>query len=429
MFSSYLCFNALSFDAGRVRFDYGFTASSGAGRDFRGEPMPKRSNLKLTKRTVDALSVEKNDAVFWDRDLAGFGVRVYATGRKVYVVQSRGPRGPKRVTLGRHGEMPCDEARKGAALAIDRIKRGENPVAAAPEAAPTVSGLAERFMCDHVKTRCKPDTARSYRSLIGNHVLPELAGTALADVGRAQVAALHHALRETPVAANAVVGVLSKMFTMAEAWGLVPAGRNPCRAVRRYRTQARERFLAPEEFRRLGRALSDLEAEGRTWTPAVAAIRLLALTGCRRSEILDLHWDDVDRAAGELRLRDAKTGPRMVPLTKPVLGILDAIPRSADNPWVFSLGNGTGRLSSLSYYWEAVRERADLGEVRIHDLRHSYASRALALGESLSAIGNLLGHRGVASTARYAHLMRDAEKRAANRVGESIGLHVTSRGR
>ena len=388
--------------------------------------MPRRSNIKLTKRFVDALSVETNDTAFWDRDLAGFGVRVYATGRKVYVVQSRGPWGPKRVTLGRHGEMSCEEARKQAALVIDRIKRGEEPGSKSPEAELTVAGLAGRFMRDHAGTRCKPDTAATYRSLIGNHVEPALGGMALEEVGRAEVAALHHALRETPVTANAAVGLLSRMFRMAEAWGLVPAGSNPCRGLRRYRTPKRERFLTQKEFRRLGRALRDLEEAGRTWAAAVAAIRLLALTGCRRSEILGLRWDDVDHAAGELRLRDAKAGPRMVPLTAPVKRVLEGVPRSPDNPWVIYSRNGKGRLGNLSNYWVAVRERAGLHDVRMHDLRHSYASRALALGESLSAIGRLLGHRHMVSTARYAHLMRDAEKAAASRVGESIGAHVTN---
>ncbi len=388
--------------------------------------MPRRSDTKLTKRVIDALSVEKDDAVFWDRDLAGFGVRVYATGRKVYVVQSRGPWGPKRVALGKHGEMSCDEARKTAAGVIDSIKRGEDFSNAAREAELTVAGLAGRFMRDHAETHCKPDTAASYRSLIENHVEPALGGMALAEVGRAEVSALHHGLRETPVAANAVLGLLSKMFKMAEAWGLVPPGSNPCRGLRRYRTRKRERFLTQDEFRRLGRALSDLETEGKAWPAATAAIRLLTLTGCRRGEILDLHWDDVDRTAGDLRLQDAKAGPRMVPLTAPAKRVLDGIPRSPDDPWVISRGNGNGRPLNLSYYWEAVRERAGFHDVRIHDLRHSYASRALALGESLSAIGRLLGHRHVMSTARYAHLMRDAEKAAAARVGESIGVHVTN---
>ena len=386
--------------------------------------MPRRSEFKLTKRTVDALEVEEKDALFWDRDLAGFGVRVHATGRKVYVVQSRGPGGPKRVTLGRHGEMSTEEARKQAALVIDRIKRGEDPMPAPPEAELTVAGLAERFMRVHVEAHLKPGSVVAYRSVLEKHVLPALGAMTVGQVGRSQVSALHHRLRDMPTMANMAVHLLSRMFTLAEAWDLAPAGRNPCRAVRRYRTRPRERFLTPEEYRRLGRALKDAEAEGEMWPPAVAAIRLLALTGCRSGEILNLQWDDVDRTAGDLRLRDAKTGPRMVPLTAPVLGILDGISREPDNPWVIAGQRPGAGLTGLHHYWRPIRARAGLADVRIHDLRHSYASRALALGESLYSIGKLLGHSRVSTTARYAHLMREAEKAAASRVGESIGAHI-----
>ena len=388
--------------------------------------MPKRSDLKLTKRTVDALKVDGKDAVFWDRELAGFGVRVHVTGRKTWVVQSRGPGGPKRVTLGRHGELSCDEARKQAALIIDRIKRGEDLSAAAPGAETTVARLAERFMRTHVEKHLKPASVAAYRTVLEGHILPALGGMGLEEVGGAEVTALHHRLRETPVLANRAVHLLSRMFTLAEAWDLVPPGRNPCRALRRYRTRKRERFLTPEEYRRLGRALRWACAEGGIWPPAVAAVRLLALTGCRRGEILNLGWDDVDRTAGDLRLRDAKAGPRMVPLTRPVLGILDAIPRSSENPWVIA-GQRPGKpLTGLHHYWRPIRERAGLHDVRLHDLRHSYASRALALGESLYTIGKLLGHASVATSARYAHLMRDAEREAAVRVGGSIGAHVAN---
>ena len=137
--------------------------------------MPKRSDLKLTKRTVDALEVDGKDAIFWDRELAGFGVRVHATGRKTYVVQSRGPSGPKRVTLGRHGELSCEEARKQAACLIDRIKRGEDLSAAAPGAKPTVAGLAERFMRTHVEKHLKPASVGAYRTVLDKHILPALA--------------------------------------------------------------------------------------------------------------------------------------------------------------------------------------------------------------------------------------------------------------
>ena len=386
--------------------------------------MPKRSDLRITKRTVDALGVDAGDATFWDRGLAGFGVRVYATGRKVYVVQSRGPGGLKRVSLGRHGELSADEARKTAAAVIDRIKRGEDPFPAPPAPKLTVAGLAERYLKAHVAVHCKPKTAALYRTVLEKHILPALGGKALGEVGRGDVAELHHRLRETPYMANAAAGVVSKMYRLAETWELVPPGRNPCRSLRHYREHARERFLTPEEYRRLGGALREAGVKRPPWPQAVAAIRLLMLSGCRKSEILTLRWDDVDRATGELRLRDAKSGPRMVPLTPPLVKVLEGIPRPEGNPWVVPGRRPGTHLPDLSWYWKCIADRAELDGVRIHDTRHSYASRALALGESLSMIGRLLGHAKVATTARYAHLARDAEKAAAGRVGDSIGVHV-----
>ena len=361
--------------------------------------MPRRSELRITKRTVDALTVGEKDTVFWDRDLAGFGVRVHASGRKTYVVQSRGPSGPKRVTLGLHGDLSADEARKQAAVVIDRIKRGEASVPVAPEAELTVGALAERFMRVHVEVHCKPSTIATYRSLLERHILPALGAMALSAVGRGEIAALHHSLRDRAHTANATVRVVSSMFQRAEAWELVPPGRNPCRRVRRYAQHSRERFLTPEEYRRLGRVLNEAHADGSVWPPAIAAIRLLMLTGCRHSEILALRWDDVNRTVGELRLRDAKTGPRMVPLTAPVALVLDAIRRAPGNPWVIVAKTPSGRMSSVKHYWHRIRAQAGLDDLRLHDCRHSYASRALALGESLPAIGKLLGHRKVSTKA------------------------------
>ena len=179
-----------------------------------------------------------------------------------------------------------------------------------------------------------------------------------------------------------------------------------------YTEQPRERFLTREEFQRLGRVLDDAEAAGSVWPPAVLAIRLLMLTGCRRSEILTLRWDDVDRSSGELRLRESKTGARMVPLTSAAAEVLAGIPRVPDNPWVITGRKPGTRLVHLTDHWYRLRARAGLDDVRLHDLRHSYASRALALGESLTMIGRLLGHNKVATTARYAHLVRETRRRS-----------------
>ena len=332
--------------------------------------MPKRSELRITKRTVDALTVDTKDTLFWDRDLAGFGVRVHATGRKLYVVQSRGPTGLKRVTLGRHGDLCTEEARKQAAFVIDRIKCGEEPMPVPPEPELSVADLAERFMRLHVNVNCKPSTAATYSGHLDCHILPALGEMALSAVGRAELAALHHRLRDTPPTANATVRTASTMFNLAEAWEFIPPGRNPCRSVRLYKQKSRERFLTPDEYRRLGRILKDAEVDDSMWPPAIAAIRLLVLTGCRHSEIVSLRWDDVVRTVGELRLRDAKTRPRMVPLTAPASAVLDGINRVLGNPRVI-VGQKPGtRLSNLRHYWHSIRAKAALDDVRLHDCRH-----------------------------------------------------------
>ena len=390
--------------------------------------MPKRSELRITQRVVEALRVEDKHVVFWDRDLAGFGIRVHASGRKVYVVQSRGPGGLKRASLAPHPKVTAAAARKKAAEVIDRIKRGKDPFPVPPPPKLTVAGLTERYLRVHVAVNCKPKTANLYTFVVERHILPALGELAVTEVGREHAAALHHRLRETPTMANTVVGVLSKMYRLAEVWELVPSGRNPCRSLRHYKEQSRERFLTAEEFERLGEALRVADAKGTLWPPAIAAIRLLMLTGCRKGEILTLRWDDVDRTARELRLRDSKSGPRMVPLTPAVEKVLDGIPRGEGNPWVIQSRKAGAHLPDLAYYWGRIAERAEVEGVRIHDIRHSYASHALAMGESLSMIGRLLGHAKVGTTGRYAHLIRDAEKEAAELVGDSIGAHVAPQG-
>ena len=219
--------------------------------------------------------------------------------------------------------------------------------------------------------------------------------------------------------ANRAVWVLSRLFVLAESWEMVPAGRNPCRHVRYYREKSRERFLTPEEFRRLGAVLRKFEDEGSMHASTIPALRLLMLTGCRMGEILSLRWDDIDRTAGVLRLRDSKTGPRMVPLTGPVLAVLDGIERVEGVPWVIR-NKSDGRLTGLFSHWQRVRKEADLDDVRVHDLRHSFASGGLLVGEGLPMIGKLLGHTQVQTTARYAHLANDPVKSAANRIANRI---------
>ena len=227
-----------------------------------GETMPKRSTLKLTKRIVEKLKAGDKDAIYWDRELAGFGVRVHATGRKLFIVQSRGPAGLKRATLGPAGAETIEMYRSEAAVAIDRIKQGEDPRPPKPAPEPTVADLAARCVSVRFGVRCKPATAKHYKMALDRHVLPVLGTMPLSEVGPKEAAALHHRMRGMPAMANRAVWVLSRLFVMAETWEMVPPGRNPCRHVRYYREKSRERFLTPEEFRRLGAALRTFEARG-----------------------------------------------------------------------------------------------------------------------------------------------------------------------
>ena len=256
--------------------------------------MAKLQTGTISNRMVAALRVER-DTMIWDRELTGFGVRAYPSGSHVYVAQARGPgerESSKRVTVGRHGVVNADDAWRRAALIIARIKAGEEPVleplAAKLANGPTVGELAARYLRDHVAVRCKPRTANTTRSAVNLHIVPALGKLSLAAVERSHVTELHHALSDRPATANTAVKTLSHVYTLADEWGMVAEGTNPCRSVLKYPARRRERFLTDAEFERLSRVLDQSETLRGASLGAIAAIRLLMLTGCRRNEILSL---------------------------------------------------------------------------------------------------------------------------------------------
>ena len=309
-----------------------------------------------------------------------------------------------------------------ALAVLAEVWNGGDPVAArdADRAAGSVADLCERFLAEYVEIHCKPGTVREYTRLLRKIVVPAIGRRKAADIRRRDVAALHFNLRDTRYQANRTLALLSKMFNMAEIWELRPDGSNPCRHIRRYREESRERFLSVEEFRRLGKVLDDVLVDGSESHSAVTAIRLLMLTGCRLSEILTLRWAHVDLTAGELNLLDTKTGGRAVPLAPAAIRLLADLPRKRSNPWVIPGRKRGAHLVDLQPPWQRIRARAGLPGVRIQDLRHSFASRALALGESLPMIGKILGHTQIQTTARYAHLARDMVVTSVSRIGDSI---------
>ena len=374
---------------------------------------------KITKRTVDALVGQERERVVWDDDLKGFGVRVHPSGRRVYIVKTRYRGRVIKMTIGPHGAVTPSYARVRAAEIITDARAGKNPVGRNADA-PTMIALGKRFLKEYVSTHCKPSTAEEYRRSVKLFIDPRIGRYRVPDIQRSDIAALHHDMRDTPYQANRTLGVLSKMFNLAELWDLRRDGSNPCRHVKRFREEKRERFLSDIEYQRLGAALKEIEVDGTETASAIAAVRLLMLTGCRLSEIQKLRWQHVDLGAGELRLPDTKTGAKVVYLGDPAIAVLERIDRRDGNPWVIAGRKPESHLTDLQHPWRRIRARADLDDVRIHDLRHSFASGGLLVGEGLPMIGKLLGHTQVQTTARYAHLASDPVKSAANRIASRI---------
>ena len=243
---------------------------------------------------------------------------------------------------------------------------------------------------------------------------------AVPEITRADVAKFHHDLRHIPYQANRCLEVVSKMFGLAEMWGLRPDGSNPRKHIRKYPEEKRERFLSAAELRRIGEVLREMESERVELPSAILAARLLILTGCRLGEIMTLKWDYIDFDERALRLPDSKTGKKVVHLGTPAVEYLHHAQRIEGNPWVIT-GTLTGKpLSDLQPFWQRVRARAGVKDVRIHDLRHTFASTAVASGQGLPMIGKLLGHTQVQTTARYAHLAAEPVKIAADAVATSL---------
>ena len=387
--------------------------------------MPKRSTLRLTKRIVDGLKPGGKDAIFWDRDLAGFGVRVHATGRKLYIVQSRGPAGLKRATLGPAGDRTVEERRREAAAAIDRIKRGEDPKPPEPAPEPTVARSGGTLSEEPCRRALQAEDGEELPEV---HRAPHPAGAGqqgaegcrAGGCRQAPPPDARHAGRGQPGDLGALEDVLAGRelgdgpARMQSVPACPPLPRDAPRALpdarrvpahRRNAEGVRDRGLdAALRHRGDPPADADRLPLGRDPHPAMGRHRPARRGSCGSAI--------------------SKTGPRMVPLTGPVLTVLDGIEREDDIPWVFRGAKPKSRLACLSWHWRRVRKAAGLDDVRLHDCRHSYASRALALGEGLPVIGRLLGHARVGTTAKYAHLVRDAEKAAAARTGTSIAAWI-----
>jgi integrase len=406
--------------------------------------MPKG---RVTKRAIDGLTCpEGKDRIFlWDDSLAGFGIAAFPSGQKVYVAQYRSRGRSRRITIGIHGRLTPDEARSEAKKVLGLVETGADPIQErrTSREAKTFRAIAEEFLRDHVDLKRKKRTQKEYRRILDNHLLPAFQSKRLKDLERIDVARLHQRLYVKPFLANRCLSLVSAIWNWAAKRYYVEEPANPAKGIERYPEPSRERFLTLEELDRLGNALRIAETAGLPWeidettapskhlakeknrfskvSPSVCdTIRLYLLTGARFREILDAKWEGIDKERSILFLDDSKSGKKPIQLSPDALLVLSEIPKIKDNPYIIAGKNKGAPRADLKKPWAAIRRYAGLQDVRIHDLRHSFASYGAGSSLGLPIIGRLLGHNNPKTTQRYAHLDADPLKRAVDIISSQI---------
>jgi integrase len=410
---------------------------------------------RITKRIVDGLKPRATEYAIWDAHMPGFGVRVRPTGSMSYIVTYRAGAGRgapvRRYTIAAVGKVAPEAARRQAKAILGRVAHGRDPARekASERGTPTISELCDRFMAEHIQPKRKRGTAVFYRDVLNRIIKAELGSSKADKVTRSQVAKVHAKLQDTPFQANRVLAVLSSMYAFAGRTGAVPEGTNPARGIAKFKESRRERFLTAKELERLGAAIREAETKGLPWEVdeagpkakhlpkakkrftkidrfAGAALRLLLFTGCRLREILHLKWEHVDVERGLLFLQDSKTGRKTVILNAPAFAVLTGLERLGS--YVVPGVDPEKPRADLKRPWAAISKRARLDGVRLHDLRHTYASFGAGSGLGLPILGKLLGHTQASTTQRYAHLDNDPLRRATEHIGGTIAAALEGRG-
>lgn len=381
---------------------------------------------RITKRTADAVEPTKKDQFLWDTEVKGFGLKVTPRAVRIYLVQYRFAGRLRRYTIGQHGSPWTAETARAEALRLLReLAGGIDPAEAksAQKRDPSFAQFAERYLAEHAVLHKKPRSFAYDRDLLRLHILPVLGSRKLSVISRTDIARLHQAMASMSITANRALALIASMFRHAARWGLIAEGTNPCVTIKKYPEKSQERFLSEVELARLGEALAAAEA-GLSPPAAIAAIRLLIVTGARKSEILNLRWDYVDFERALLRLPDSKTGAKSIYLNAPALEILAGVQRDT-NPFVLAGKKHNAPLVNVEKTWCRVRSIAGLEGVRLHDLRHSFAAVGAGAGLGLQIIGKLLGHTQTSTTERYAHLAADPLRAANEAIGRRINAAMS----
>ncbi|PWE52439.1 integrase [Metarhizobium album] len=407
------------------------------------------AKIRITAATVTSLMESPSPpktTFYFDADLAGFGLYRTSGGTGTYFAEFRPIAGgsKKRIKLGRVGTLKPSEAREAARKAIAHAGLGKDlsKDRSDARASLTVKDLASRYIEEFVATNKKESSAEFYRMMLRKHIEPHIGTSKASVLTRVEVQRAHSAMSKVArISANRSMKLLGAAFVWGAKNGLVPENFNPASGVDLNREQGRERFLTQDEMAQLGEAMREAETVGfpakvteakhapkgqlHVMHPSITgAIRLYMLTGMRLREVLHLRWDDVDVDRGFLFLPDSKTGRKTVVLSAAATEVLKAIPKVG----VYVIAGESAGLDNerpradLKRPWAAITKRAGLDGLRIHDLRHSFASVGAWSGLGLPVIGKLLGHADAKTTARYAHVDAESSRRAADAIASQIAI-------
>ena len=374
---------------------------------------------RITEKIIRSLKPPHTGSrILYDEEIPGFGVRITANSVISFVLDYRINERKRRYTIGRYPELSAAAAREEAIQLRGGLRTGEDPLAEKEHRreAPTIEDLFNDYMERHAKIYLRPNTIRSNESMARNDILPKIGKIKVADLKRRDVEELHQSLKESPYQANRVRALLSKMLNLAKHWEWRPD--NPCEGVPKYREEKRDRWLSTEEIEHLCDALDKHPNQS-----SANAIRLMLLTGARKGEALTATWAEFNLELGVWTKPSHHTKQKRtehVPLSAPAVQLLVSMKGKSDSPFLFP-GDVEGKpIQEIKRVWIALCKQARLKNVRLHDLRHTYASHLVSSGMSLPIVGRLLGHTQPQTTARYAHLADDPLRQATNRFASIV---------
>ena len=375
--------------------------------------------MKLTNKKIDQLIPDTKSYIVWDNEIRGFGVRVNLNSKKTFILKYRVGQGRsarvRKPVIGTYGVMKVDEARKIARKWLLDASEGNDPKEV-DETSILLKDFCNVYLQQHANIKKKLSSVIEDKRLMRLHIIPNFGNVCLKEITRSMITKHHQSMYQTPHGANRFLSLMSKMMNLAERWEYRPLNSNPCRHIERYKEEGRQIYLSMEQIEKIGHVIKQMEQTESIFV--LSAIKLLLFTGRRTGEILTLKWDYIDFKNSKMNLPDTKTGAKSFFFSPTVKQILLNLPNKEG--FVFKSVLKDKRVTTVRHIWKKICKLAKIENVRVHDLRHTYASLAVQNGYSLPIISKMLGHADIKTTQRYAHLHDDPVNQAVEKIDQQL---------